>query len=111
MMSEKCKVLFESNYVISHLDVLETERKKHLENPGAYELLCTHKGEEAGLPFWVILNREGILIEDSFDPEGENMGCPVTDEEVENFISILRNTSKLSEDELRTIAVTFYSGG
>jgi thioredoxin-related protein len=107
MANEDCKDLFESNYVIIQLDVLETERKKHLENPGAFDLLKYHKGEDAGLPFWVILNSKGEILENSFNDKGENIGCPVSDDEVDYFISILKNTSNLSYNDLLKIAVSF----
>lgn len=107
MKSDKCKSFFDTNYVIVNLVVKESQKNKHLENPGAIDFLKKHKGDQSGLPFWVILNEDGSLIEDSFNVEGENLGCPYTKEEVETFISILKKTSNLTQENLTIIAETF----
>src|SRR3954466_15945652 len=50
-----CKAYFDRSYVISHVDIDETPDHKQEENPGAYELRKTYRGEGQGLPYWVIL--------------------------------------------------------
>ena len=107
MKSDDCKSFFDTNYVIVTLVVKESKENKHLEHPGASDFLKEHKGEKSGLPFWVILNKDGNLIEDSFNAKGENLGCPATKEEVETFISILKKTSNLTDENLTIIAKTF----
>ena len=109
MKSDSCKSFFDNNYVIVTLVVNESEKNKNIETPGGIDVLKKHKGEKSGLPFWVILDSSGNLIEDSFDDTGENLGCPATEKEVENFITILKNTSSLTEENLNTIAKTFLS--
>jgi len=107
MKSDNCEYFFDTSYVIVNLVVRESKTNKHLENPGALDLLIKHKGEKAGLPFWVILNKDGDLIEDSFNSEGDNLGCPATKEEVDLFVGILKNSSNLTDENLAIIAETF----
>jgi thioredoxin-related protein len=107
MKSESCKPFFDSNYVMVTLVVQESKNNRHLETPGAMEVLTKHKGEKSGLPFWVILDNTGHLIENSFDSKGQNLGCPATKEEVKEFISILKKTSTISDKNLNTISKVF----
>ncbi len=60
-----CKKLFEKNYVIVHLTVEESKDKKYLENPGADIIKKKYHGDNAGLPFWLVLDKNGNLIGDS----------------------------------------------
>lgn len=107
MKSDSCKSFFDSNYVTVTLVVNESEKNKHLENPEAIDFLTKNKGDKSGLPFWVILDNTGMLIEDSFDANGDNLGCPATEKEVAEFISILKKTSNLTENDLDIISKTF----
>ena len=111
MNHDSCKEFFDKNYVVTHLVVKESKNNKHLENPGALDLLTKHKGEKSGIPFWLIFNNNGKLLEDSLDSIGKNIGCPATEREVAEFVSILRKTSDLSDDELKIIAKLFQSKG
>src|ERR1700712_3946779 len=96
-----CKKLFDDNYVIAHLDVMEQPAKAALENPGSLDQLKAFKGEKSGLPFWVILDAKGKLLADSqirpagasLDTPGESMGCPAADNEVAYFANLLKSTS------------------
>ncbi|MFD2146565.1 thioredoxin family protein [Mucilaginibacter antarcticus] len=109
------KKFFDDNYVITHLDVQEQPAQKALENPGAAEQLKAFKGEKSGLPFWVILDGEGKVLADSqirpkgasLDTYGENIGCPAADNEVAHFAQLLKNTSKLTDDQLSIISKRF----
>ena len=109
MKSDNCKSFFDSNYVIVTLIVKESEKNKHLEHPGATDFLKKHKGETSGLPFWVVLDDTGNLLEDSFNAKGLNLGCPASKGEVDEFITILKKTSSLTEKNLNIIAKTFLS--
>lgn len=66
-----------------------------------------YKGENAGLPFWLVLNPEGEVLTDSFDQKGDNLGCPSTEEEVATFVTKLEKSSKMNKGELETIAKFF----
>ena len=109
IMSADCKNLFKDNYVIEHLVVNESKKNKHLENPGAMDVLKKYGGEKSGIPFWLIFNSKGKLLENSFNPEGQNLGCPATKEEVALFIKKLKNTSSLTTKDLAIISKTFQS--
>lgn len=110
-----CKQFFEDNYVIRHLAVYETKDNKYLENPGAFDLLKKYNGEDQGIPYWLIFDKDGQLLADSkmrpegagFDSKGDNCGCPAEKNEVSYFINILRQTSNLTNEEAGAIEKRF----
>jgi len=110
-----CQKMFTDNYVVTYLDVLEHAGKESLENPGSLELLKKYKGENEGLPFWLILDSKGTLLADSeirpdgtsLDTHGESIGCPTTEKEVAYFAKLLKSTSKLSDTDLAVISARF----
>src|SRR5690606_25443283 len=74
MNDSTCKNFFTDNYVICHLVVKEMGDKKKLENPGAEELLAKYHGDKAGIPFWLIFDKNGNLLADSQErPEGAGL--------------------------------------
>jgi thiol-disulfide isomerase/thioredoxin len=115
MQDEKCKDFFDKNYVTIHLTVEESKENKHLENPGGDQVRIKYLGDKAGLPFWVVLDKEGNLLGDSFirkegvaaNQAGENIGCPASEEEVAAFIAIIKKTSSLTQQELEIISKRF----
>lgn len=107
MTGDACRKFFDDNYVTVHLTVKESPKNKDLENPGGEEILKKFKGEQAGLPFWVILDAKGKTLADSFNAKGENLGCPSTPEEVAEFSAKLKMTSKLTDKQLAVIRETF----
>ena len=115
MKDESCSKFFESNYVTVHLTVEENKENKNLENPGADVLKLKYHGDKAGLPFWMILDKDGKLLGDSYirkagvsmNEAGENIGCPASEEEVAAFINLLKKTSKLTEEESKAITKRF----
>ncbi len=115
MADISCKKMFQDNYVTCHLTVDESADKKKLETPGADEFRKIYHGEKEGLPFWLVLDSKGKLLADSRLPaagetvgkEGANTGCPASKEEVAYFISVLKKTSKLNDDELQVIEERF----
>ncbi len=115
MNDASCKALFNKHYITVHLTVKESDGKKHLETPGADVYLKKYMGDEAGLPFFVIINDQGSTLGDSFarnkgeklDQPGENIGCPATAAEVAAFCSVLKATSSLTKAELSIIEKRF----
>lgn len=101
------KPIFEKKFVTAYVDVQETGEKKKLENPGGQELMNKYNGENAGLPFWLVLNPKGEILTDSFDQKGDNLGCPSTAEEVATFTAKLEKSSKMSKSELQIIETAF----
>ncbi|WP_448702297.1 thioredoxin family protein [Mucilaginibacter sp. AW1-3] len=110
-----CKTMFDDNYVIATLDVLERPAKASLENPGSLDVLKKYKGEKSGLPFWLVLDANGKELADSqvrpagasLDAPGESVGCPASEKEVAFFVGVLKATSKLNDEQLAVIAKRF----
>lgn len=65
---KELKPIFDKSFVFAHLDVLEEEAKKNLENAGGREYMNKWKGSEAGLPFFLILSPDGKVVVDSLRP-------------------------------------------
>ena len=87
------KSYFDSNYVKTFITVQERAEKKNLETPGGAEINEKLGGKDQGLPFWVILDANGKVLEDS-RVNGENIGGPASEAEVGNLIAKLETTSK-----------------
>ena len=100
------KKYFDENYVTIHLTVQENPAKKNLENPGSAEFLKKFNGDKAGLPFFVVLDKKGKLLGDSF-VNNANVGCPASPNEVASFIILLKKSSKINDEGLQTIATRF----
>lgn len=115
MVMPETKAFFENNFVIEHLVVQEAKDKKHLENPGAEELMIKHNGAGTGIPYWLIFDAKGNLLADSRMPSKDkngkdilaNVGCPANPDEVAYFIGLLKKTTPLKEAELNIIADKF----
>lgn len=101
------KPIFDKKFVTTYIDVQERGEKKKLENPGGQELMNKYKGENAGLPFWLVLNPKGEVLADSFDSKGDNLGSPATPDEVATFMAKLEKSSKMNKQELQTIQKVF----
>jgi len=108
LQDERIKSMMESNYVITHLTVNESKDKKHLETPGGGLFLKRYNGAKAGLPFWLIFDKNENLLGNSYGSNGKNMGSPSTKKEVEDFKKTLKKSSKLTDEELEIIGKVFY---
>src|SRR5688572_11511979 len=112
---KKCKQFFDDNFIIRHLLVFESKGKKDLENPGALEFLTSYKGNDKGIPYWLVFDKDGNLLADSkmrpegsgLDAEGDNSGCPASKEEVDHFIKVLQKTTYLNQEALGIIEKRF----
>jgi hypothetical protein len=85
---------------------MESEANKNLENPGAVDFMKMLKLDPSSLPFFVLLNKNGTVLADSF-VNGQNIGCPASQSEVENFIALLKKTSNINKYGLDIIAARF----
>lgn len=106
MQDVSTKNYFDNNYVTVHLTVQESKDHKMDENPGADAFLAKYNGETAGLPFFLVLDKDGKKLADSFGKDG-NLGCPASESEVAEFISIVKKTSKIDETGLSAITKRF----
>ncbi len=106
MQSDELKKIFEDNFVITHLDVLERGDKiAALENPGGKEIMEKLGGEKSGLPFYVWLNTKGEKLANSnVMPGDSNIGYPGSPEEIEAFGKLLKSSSKhMTDKQLETV--------
>jgi thioredoxin-related protein len=109
-----CRQYFYDNYVITHLVIDESPSNEKYENAGVYDLRRKYYGENQGIPYWLILDKDGKLLADSkLRNEGEdasggrNIGCPANPEEVNYFIQLLKKTSRITDEQLKVIAERF----
>ncbi len=116
MKDPVCKKFFDDNFVIVQLIVDESKGKKELENPGANETRIKYNGDtNQGIPFWFITDSNGRLLGDCYirkegEPltvKGKNSGCPANEEEVANFINVLKRTAQLTPSQLTIISERF----
>jgi len=108
------KKLFDVNFVIRHLVVLESKGKVNLENPGAVEMLTKYGGKDEGIPYWLIFDQDEKFLADSRMratingvEKLQNTGCLASKEEVEYFIEVLKKTTALSDGQLEKIRARF----
>lgn len=100
-----------ANYVITHLDVLEHDaaKKARFENPGADKILETLGGAKSGLPFYAILDEKGKKLADSnVMPNKENIGYPGEPNEIDAFVSILKQTAPHLNSEQSAQLTTYF---
>ena len=115
MKDEATRDFFDKNYVIAHMVVKESPQNKNLENPGAEEFLAKYHGDKSGIPFWLIFDKNGKLMADSFirdegvgmDQPGSNIGCPAQEDEIMAFIDKLKTTSSPTKAEEAAIIERF----
>ena len=110
IQSDELKKIFEDNFVITHLDVLERGDKiAALENPGGKEYLNKFGGEKSGLPFYVFLNsKKKMLANSNVMPGDQNIGYPGTSEEIAKFGELLKSSAKkMDKKQLQAILEFF----
>ena len=106
MQSEELKKIFEDNFVIVHLDVLEHgDKVAALENSGAKGYMDKFGGEKSGLPFYVFLNSKKEILSNSNVMEGNsNIGYPGAIEEIVAFGKLVKSSAKnMNEKQLQII--------
>ena len=104
------RLILEKYFVMALLSI-EEERGKHpeLNSPGGERLVADFGGQDAGVPFLVILDDKGQLLINSNrpvkgKPKGENVGYPALPVEIDWFMQMLRKTVPvLAEPDARTI--------
>jgi thioredoxin-related protein len=115
MNSPACKKLFNDNYVIEHITVMESKNNKSRENAGGEEMIKKYNGEGQGIPFWLVFDAKGNLLADSqirpngaaLTTKGENTGCPARKDEVAHFVKVLKKTSSLNATQLAVVEKNF----
>lgn len=84
--------VFENSFVLAPVIVSESGDKAKLNSPGGVELLTVLGGAKEGIPFFAAIAPDGTVLADSrmTDKAGSNMGCPMTDDEIEAWGRFLR---------------------
>ena len=101
------KAYFDKSYVITHLTIDESPDKKNLENPGAQALNKKWGGENQGIPFWIIMDKDGNILADSQIEPGKNVGCPASADEVAYLIKVLKKTSSINDEQIAAVEKRF----
>jgi thiol-disulfide isomerase/thioredoxin len=108
--ARETRPILEKYFVIAALSILEELGKKpELNSPGADKLAADLGGKSSGVPFFVFLNERGQPIVSSNRPGerapgGGNIGYPVTPQEIEWFMSMLKKSvPALTGTEARVI--------
>jgi thioredoxin-related protein len=110
MEDGKIRPLLEKYFVITSLSI-EEEHGKHpeLNSPGGERLVADFGGQNADVPFIVILDDEGQLLVNSNrpvngKPNGENVGYPALPVEIDWFMQMLKKTvPSMTAPDARTI--------
>lgn len=100
--------LFELDYVVVNIEVTKEETSQYLNCSNPMKSFGEIKCEKIEFPFWNILDTNGNFIAVSMKDGNRNIGYPVTKKDVDEFVEILQNTSKLTELNLNTIAESFH---
>lgn len=106
MNNETCKSLFDDNYIVVDILVPKEKAASYFQKSS---IVSEDKNEikSSGFPFWYILDSHGNFIEVSMNVNDESVGYPITEKEVDDFIGVVRKTSKLSEANLDMMANSF----
>jgi len=112
MARPEFKKMFDKNYVLVELDVLESgDKKATLENPGGVDVMKELGGERSGLPFYAFLDAKGKKLADSnVMPKGANIGYPGEPAEITAFMDLIKKTAprwpKADQEKLRDYFVS-----
>jgi hypothetical protein len=102
MQRPEFKKMFDDNYLLVKLDVLENGSKKSLENPGGAEVMKDLGGEKSGLPYYAFLDAKGKKLADSnVMPNEQNIGYPGSPEEIQAFMDLIHKTAPRWSDSDR----------
>ena len=104
LKSDLCKPLFDTSYILVNITLSDEEVKNH-----AYNTKKSSKNSHnSDFPFWYILDNNGSFIEISYDLNGNNLGYPENRKEVDQFMKVIKKTSKLSDVKLELMANSFH---
>ena len=97
MNSDELKPIFDNNFIIAEIDVMEhgDDKVAQFENPGGKDIMIKFGGEKSGLPFYAFLDAKGNKIADSNVMNGkDNIGYPGSAKEIDAFMNILKKSAK-----------------
>ena len=113
-MSEKMKDQlslnsFKANYVVVNIEVSKDEALEYVNCSNPVKSFSSGHCEAIEFPFWYVLDTTGNFTATSFKENNYNIGYPNTKSDINDFIQVLRNTSKISEAKLNVISDRFIS--
>lgn len=87
------KTIWDKRFEMVWLTVLESPEKKADENPGGDVWLKKVGGEKSGIPYMALFGGDGVMRINSTrpGPKGGNIGYPAAPEEIEWFMTMLKN--------------------
>lgn len=97
--------LVAKQYVVVVLIVDEDDKHKADENPGADDLRHRMGGDQVGIPFFGMLDKTGKVLATSNPNKDKpgNIGFPVEDNEIEHFLKMVADTSKLTKAQIEQV--------
>ena len=106
------KPIFDKNFEIVWLTIMENKDKKSDENPGGMEMLKQLGGNDnGGIPFFAIVNADGKVLSNSMYKEKgkvQNTGYPVEPQEISHFMAMMRSDAPhISKADLKTLKTVF----
>ena len=98
-MREDIEPIFTKDFVSVKIDLEKMA--------GAKELIESYAKKNAGVPFLVILSPDGTALVNSFAPNGQNIGSPIAEWEIEHWNTMMRKTAKrITPEEILYMAKT-----
>jgi thiol-disulfide isomerase/thioredoxin len=106
------KPIFDQNFEVVWLTVLESDDKKADENQGGEDVLASMGGTNQGIPFFGVLDTDGKTISTSMEPQAnkpaQNIGCPSEPNERAYFGQMLKaGAPSLTDAQLAAIDKAF----
>lgn len=109
LASETVKPVWEKYFLDVTVIVDETGDKVPLMTPGGNDLRKQLGGDQQGIPFFAFVKPDGTVLSDSLmPPKNQNIGCPVTKEEIEAFMVALKKAApKMTEGDRKLLQSAF----
>jgi len=113
MAMPSMKPIFDKNFEIVWLTIMENGDKKTDENPGGLDMLKQLGGQEnGGIPFFAIVNADGKVLSNSMYKEAgkpdQNTGYPVEPSEITHFMTMMSHDAPhVSKADLSLLKSTF----
>src|SRR5256714_3109532 len=107
------KPIFDKNFQIVWLTIMENKDKKTDENPGGVDVLKQLGGtDKVGIPFFAIVNPDGKVLSNSMYKEtgkpDQNTGYPVEPQEISHFMAMMTTDAPhISQADLKVLETVF----
>ncbi len=101
--------IFNSNYIIVNIEIPKEKTYEYVNCSNPMKTFSENNCKEIKFPFWYILDDTGNYAATSFKDDRSNIGYPNTKEGINDFIEIIRDTSKFTEIKINMIENSFIS--